>query len=181
MNWSDVGSSIIKYAPLAGAALSSPVGAAIGVGTIIANLFGVDAKPEKVLEAINANPEQAEERIKYEMANNLELQKLVLESIKERNRHDEQDKAVELQNVEGARKNSPNVNASPVDNKIKMLLVVGLMVFFLGALVLLAALHSSINEWVAVILGGVIGSLMTHIGSIINYYWGEAFSAKNKT
>ncbi len=73
MNWSDVGSAIIKYAPLAGSALSSPVGAAIGVGTIIANLFGVDASPEKVLDAINANPQQAEERIKISIKNVLTL------------------------------------------------------------------------------------------------------------
>jgi len=178
MNWSDVGSAIVKYAPLAGAALSSPVGAAIGVGTIIANLFGVDAKPEKVLDYINLNPEKAEERLKFEMSNNVELQKLVLEGIKERNRHEEQDKAIEFQNVDSARKNSANVNASPVDNQIKIMLVLGKFIILLICIISYVVFHEDMNQSVVVTLGTIAGATGADLGSMINYYWGNSFSDK---
>ena len=180
MNWSDVGASIVKFAPLAGAALSSPVGAAIGVGTIIANLFGVDAKPEKVLDYINENPNQAEEKLKFEMGNNIELQKLIIEADKERNRHEEQDKAIEFQNTDSARNNSANVNDSPVDNKIKMMLVVGKFLIIFTCIIAYIFFHSDMNQSVVVTLGTIAGATGADLGSMVNFYWGTSFGSQRK-
>ena len=57
MDWSDVGKKIISVgAPLLGGALGGPAGAAIG--QVIASQFGLtEASPDKVLEAITADPE----------------------------------------------------------------------------------------------------------------------------
>ncbi len=180
MNWSDISSVVSKFAPLAGAALSSPVGAAIGVGTIIANLFGVDAKPEKVLDYIKQNPEKAQERLQFEMANNIELQKIALDAIEERNRHEEQDKAIEFQNVDSARKNSANVNASPVDNRIKMILVVGQFSVLIILISLFFIFKDKIDQSVTLTLGTVMGAIMASISSMVNFYWGTSFSSQKK-
>lgn len=180
MNWSDISSTIGKFAPLAGAALSSPVGAAIGVGTIIANLFGVDAKPDKVLDYIKENPEKAEERLKFEMGNNIELQKIIFQTLQERNRHEEQDKAIEFQNVDSARKNSQFVNISPVDNKIKMILVIGQFSVLLILISLFFVFKERIDQSVTLTLGTVMGALMASISSMVNFYWGTSFSSQKK-
>jgi hypothetical protein len=130
MNWEDVGSAILKYAPLAGAALSSPVGAAIGVGTVIANLFGVDAKPDKVMDYINANPDKAEERLKFEMANNLDLQKLALSVLQENNR------AVEKQHELGNQKIAIlNKDAENARGNIGTIIQSNSMIFMMAALI----------------------------------------------
>ena len=57
MDWSDVGNKIISVgAPLLGGALGGPAGVAIG--QIVASQFGLtEASPDKVLEAITADPE----------------------------------------------------------------------------------------------------------------------------
>ena len=57
MDWSDVGKKIISVgAPLLGGALGGPAGAAIG--KVVASQFGLtEASPNKVIEAITADPE----------------------------------------------------------------------------------------------------------------------------
>jgi len=180
MNWSDISSSVSKFAPLAGAALSSPLGAAIGVGTIIANLFGVDANPQKVFDYIKENPEKAEERLKFEMSNNIELEKLVLDSLQERNRHMEEEKFIEFQNVDSARKNSENINGSPVDNNIKMILVIGQFAVLIILIALFFIFKETINQSVTLTLGTVMGAIMASIASMVNFYWGTSFSSQKK-
>ncbi len=182
MNRSDIASTASKYAPLVGAALSSPVGAAIGVGTIIANIFGVDAKPEKVLEYITANLEKAQERLQFEMANNIVLQHLILEKVKERNRHQEQGMAIEFQNVDSARKNSANINASSVDNQIKMILVIGMFILLFICISSYLIFHEDMNQSIVVTLGAIMGSLMTSKASMVDFCWAllSALSARMK-
>ena len=57
MDWSDVGKKIISVgAPLLGGALGGPAGAAIG--KVVASQLGLtEASPNKVIEAITADPE----------------------------------------------------------------------------------------------------------------------------
>lgn len=180
MNWSDIASAVSKIAPVAGAALSGPVGMAVGIGGIIANLFGVDADPQKVVDYINNNPEKATERLQFEMANNLELQKLSLSSIEERNRHSEQMSAIELQNVDSARNNSANVNASPVDNQIKLTLVYGQFTVLIVLVSLFFIFKDNIDQSVTLTLGTVMGAVMASIASMVNFYWGTSFSSQKK-
>ena len=180
MNWSDIGDTISKYAPLAASALSSPVGAALGVGTLIANLFGVNADPQSVSDYIKNNPEKAEERIKLEMANNIELQNIVLSTLQERNRHDEQIEAITYQNVDSARKNSQNINASPVDNNIKMILVYGQFFVLITLIGLFFIFKERIDQSVTLTLGTVMGAIMSSIASMVNFYWGTSFSSQKK-
>lgn len=180
MNWSDISSAVAKLSPFAGAALSGPVGMAIGVGGIIANLFGVEADPKKVIDYINGNPEKASERLQFEMANNLELQKLALAAVQEGNRHSEEVANIELQNVESARNNSANVNASPVDNQIKLTLVFGQIGILVLLILLFFIFKEKIDQSVSITIGTVAGAIMANLGSMINFYWGTSASSRQK-
>lgn len=168
MEWSDISSAVAKYAPLVATTLSSPVGAAIGAGTIIANLFGVDATPESVMDYIKENPQKAEDKLN------------ALQIIQERNRHEEQIKAIEFQNVDSARKNSAPVNASPVDNQIKIMLVVGQFLALGACILLFYIFRDGMDQSVVVTLGALMGSLTTSIYSMVNFYWGTSFSSQRK-
>lgn len=168
MEWSDIASAVSKYAPLVATTLSSPIGAAIGAGTIIANMFGVDSTPDSVMDYINNNPEKAQEKIS------------VFEMIKERNRHEEQIKAIEFQNVDSARNNSATVNASPVDNQIKIILVVGQFIALGACILLFYMFREGLDQSVVVTLGALMGSLTTSIYSMVNFYWGTSFSSQKK-
>jgi hypothetical protein len=168
MEWSDISSIVAKYAPLVATTLSSPLGAAIGAGTIIANMFGVDATPDSVMDYINNNPEKAQEKIS------------VFEMIKERNRHEEQIKEIEFKNVENARNNSVNVNASPVDNNIKMILVIGQFIALGACILLFYMFRDGMEQSLVVTIGALMGSLTTSIYSMVNYYWGTSFGSQKK-
>lgn len=63
MSWSDVGDAVKEYAPMVGIALSSPMGAAVAVGQLVANIFGTKADPQDVLNYINTDPQKASERL----------------------------------------------------------------------------------------------------------------------
>lgn len=54
MEWKDLGTSLIEHAPKLGGLLLGPTGA-IG-GQLLASLFGSEPTPEKVQQAINADP-----------------------------------------------------------------------------------------------------------------------------
>lgn len=183
MNWSDVGSALLKYAPLAGAALTSPVGAVSGVGAIIANLFGVKSTPEDVMDYIKADPQRAAERIQYEMANNLELQKLSLSIIEEKNRHEEELIGYTVDSQNSARENSKNINESPVDNKIKMRLVNSqIIILFISVAATIGAIYWSkpVDAGLLAMLGMVIGSVLKSLNEKDGFYWGTSFGSQKK-
>lgn len=180
MNWSDVAKTISQWAPLAASALSSPVGAAVGIGSIIANLFGVENDPKSVADYINNNPKKSEELLKLEISNNIELQKMVLQTLQERNRHEEQISAIEFENTQGARQNTVNVNASPVDNKIKVFLAVGQLLLIVMCVCSYLIFHNGMTQSVTLTIGTLIGSLVNSLGSMVNFYWGTSFQSIQK-
>lgn len=57
MRWSDIGRVVAKHAPVVGAALGGPGGAAIG--SLVSSALGVDPEPGKVAAAIQADPQAA--------------------------------------------------------------------------------------------------------------------------
>lgn len=71
MDWSDVGRIAAKAAPVVGTLLGGPAGGAIG--GLVASVFGVEAEPDKVAQAIQADPEAA---IKLQQLQNDHAQKM---------------------------------------------------------------------------------------------------------
>lgn len=180
MNWSDVGNAVKEYAPLVGMALTSPVGAVAAIGKVVANIFGTDANPEDVLRFIDNDPARAKERLQNELSTNIDFQKLCLQIKQEDNRHEEQISSITASDKDSARKNSPNVNQSPVDNKIKMMLVAS-DILFLGACIGgIYYLNGKIDQGTSMILGSIIGYLCASLKDKGGFYWGSSFSSKIK-
>ena len=58
MDWKDVGNIVSKAAPILGAILGGPVGAAAGGAlSLAASALGVDATPEAVMQAVKDDPD----------------------------------------------------------------------------------------------------------------------------
>lgn len=180
MNWADVGTAVAKYAPVVGMALSSPVGAVAAVGTVVANIFGVNANPDDVLGYINNNSEKAQERLQHELMNNIDFQKLCLDKIKEQNRHEEAEQDLIISDKQSARENSLNINKSPVDNYLKLILAIGSIAMFSFCIISLIFFTNSLNQVTSAILGTILGILGKSITSMIDFYWGSSFERINE-
>lgn len=74
MKWKDVGSKVAQYAPLLGGLLGGAPGTA--VGGLVAAAFGTEAEPDKVLEAINSDPNAALKLREIETTHKTELERL---------------------------------------------------------------------------------------------------------
>jgi hypothetical protein len=185
MNWSDVGSAILKYAPVAGAALTSPVGAVVGLGTMIANLFGSDATPEGVMEFIKSNPDRAAERLQFEMANNLEMQTLALNILQEKNRAKERNLEIENEKLKAinadtsdARANSVNIATNPVYNLIMVLLVLGAFTVVAYCLHLISSADVSQTE--SPLISMIIGAFSTCLIGAFGFFFGSSLGSQLK-
>ena len=179
MSWSDVGDAVKEYAPIVGMALSSPMGAAVAVGQLVANIFGTKADPQDVLNYINTDPQKASERLQYELANNVEFQKVLLGKIQESNRHEEANTQLIVQDKDSARKNSENINKSPIDNWIKMFVVISQLTLFAFCLLILLT-TPNLSATSSGMLGTVIGILGKSLSSLVDFYWGSAYSDPTK-
>lgn len=178
MDWSDIGDAVKNYAPMVGMALSSPMGTAVAVGQLVANVFGVKSNPEDVLNYINSDPQKAQERLQYELANNVEFQKVCLSKIQEANRHEEANTQLIVQDKDSARKNSDNVNKSPVDNIIKMSVVYGFLALLSGCLFGMFLFKESIDKTEISVLSTIIGFVLKSLTSVVDFYWGAAFDRR---
>lgn len=180
MSWSDVGDAVKEYAPLVGMALTSPIGAVAAVGKVVANIFGTKADPEDVLKFIANDPKRAEERLQHEIANNIEFQKLCLQSKQEDNRHEEQIMAISASDTDSARKNSDNVNKSPVDNWIKMILTISEILLLAACIAGFFIYHKDLDQGATMTLGTIIGLLINSLMSKDGFYWGSSYGSKMK-
>lgn len=179
MSWLEVGEKIAKFAPLVGMALSSPLGAVTAVGEVVASILGVKANPDDVMGYLNANPDKAQDRISHEVGTNFDFQKLCASKIQEQNRHEESMASLAFSDTDSARKNSENINKSPIDNDIKMIIVVSQIILFLVCVSVMAYYHDNLNATLSGIMGTILGMLLKSLTTIIDFYWGSAFSVKD--
>lgn len=180
MNWNTVGDAVKEYAPLVGMALSSPVGAVAAVGKVVANIFGTNANPEDVLKFIENDPQKAAEKLQYEISHNIEFQKLCLQGKQEDNRHEEQIMAITASDKDSARKNSPNINQSPVDNWIKVILTISEILLLAACIAGFFVYHKELDQGATMTLGTIIGLLINSLMSKDGFYWGSSFGSKMK-
>lgn len=75
MNWKELGTKIADSAPLLGSALGGPLGA--GLGSIIAAAFGTEPEPDKVLAAIQMDPQAAVKLQEIQSNEKVRLQEIV--------------------------------------------------------------------------------------------------------
>ncbi|MDH5525154.1 MAG: holin family protein [Desulfobulbaceae bacterium] len=80
MNWHEIGKTLAKVAPLAGALLTGPAGTAVSVGGLIAKALGSDPDPVSVAQALRDDPAAFERVKKFEIENETALTRLHLEA-----------------------------------------------------------------------------------------------------
>jgi len=180
MSWSDVGDAVKEYAPLVGMALTSPVGTVAAIGKVVANIFGTKANPEDVMRFIDNDPERAKERLQHEISTNIEFQKLCLQIKQEENRHEEQILNIDASDRDSARENSDNVNKSPVDNWIKVILVISEIMLLAACIAGFFIFRKDLDQGDTMTIGTIMGLLINSLMSKNGFYWGSSFSSKLK-
>jgi len=80
MEWKDIADTVKGAAPLVATVLGGPAGAAASVIGGIASLFGSEPEPDKIAEAIKADPEAMIKLRQFESQNRTELAKLSIQS-----------------------------------------------------------------------------------------------------
>lgn len=161
MDWKQVGNAVISVgAPLLGGALFGPAGAA--VGSIIAGKFGVspDATPDRVLTAINADPDAALKLREIETTHVERLQELENERLR-----------IETADVQSAR-NVHQHHWMPSAITMVMCAMFGAIV---GALFIWAIPGE--NKDIVVYMAGQVSGILT---SCVTYWVGSTRASANK-
>ena len=78
MDWKDLAGTVGKFAPMLGTLIGGPAGTAIGA--IVAAGLGVGNTPTEVAQALAINPDVAVKLRQIESDNQIELQKLLVQS-----------------------------------------------------------------------------------------------------
>lgn len=159
-------SILAEIAPLAGAALGTPLG---GIGLkIIANKLGLkaDAKEKDIRQAIeNLTPEQATRL--HEADADLEKHLATIEVDKER---------LLVEDRADARANNRKGDMGTPRN-LTYIMAVG----FFGNVVVLAAYGGKIDGSILAVLTTLMGALARDFGTVISYWFGSSRGSKAKT
>lgn len=181
MNFSDIGKIISQYAPTVGMALSSPVGAVAAIGSVIAKALGSNNDPNDIYEAIKKDPNKAEEKIKNELANNIEFQKIILDTLKEKNTRDAQidaheEKMLDLYNQD---MNSARINYHNTNNKVDNIIKIGILsslILYLFYSTTVVSYFKDLASNVGAELTNLIFLVVGHLSGVLNSYYGTSKS-----
>jgi hypothetical protein len=162
MQWSDIANVVGKAAPILGTALGGPLGGV--AGALIASALGTSNDADAVNTALAADPAALEKLKEAEMANQVQLQSLLITG--EANR---------LADVQSARARQ---TANPKDYTLQFL-AVGVTLGFFGtlALVMFAHLEGAAQNLMLV----MTGTLQTAWVAIISYYFGSSKDSAGQT
>lgn len=78
MDWKDLAGTVGKFAPMLGTLIGGPAGTAIGA--MVAAGLGVGNNPTEVAQALQINPDAAVKLRQIQSENQIELQKLLVQS-----------------------------------------------------------------------------------------------------
>ena len=88
-DWKGIAGTIGKIAPALGTILGGPIGGALGAGVaVLTGSLGVEDNPDAVLKALKTDPEAYKKIKQAEMDHELELQKLVYQTVQAGYNHD---------------------------------------------------------------------------------------------
>jgi len=159
MKWSDISGLVGKAAPLIGTVLGGPAGAT--VGAMVASALGVDAEPDAVAKAIQADPQAA-----------VKLKQLQLENEQDLRNHAFKILNAELKDTQNAR-DAHKHNPMPAIICIALTVLVGA-----GAGLLFTMDIPEGNREIAYLL---FGTLLAKWGDSIAYWVGTTRSSAEKT
>lgn len=167
MDWKTVGSKILKELPLIGTVLGGPVVG--GAVSVLASALGCAAEPDAVMRAIQTDPMAAEKLKEAEMANKIELQKLVLQ----------QDQMYIL-DVQNARQRQIEVTKATGKTDVNLYtlawLVVGCFFLLVAVLMFVTLPETNIGP-----INQLFGAMAAGFGMVLAYFFGSSKSSAEKT
>lgn len=158
MEYLELGKKIASMAPLLGSVVGGPAGGAIA--SVIASAFGVEDKPEAVLEAVKNDPEAAIKLRKIELDNKTELERIKMEEAK----------AV-IADKQNARTNHKHSNMPAILSGVLSLVIVGIIYLLF---------YTPVPEESKDVLFVILGAVMKEWGGAMQYWFGTTRSSANK-
>lgn len=186
MDWKDVGKFIAKGAPMLGNIVGNFVPGASAVGqlaggaaSMVCSALGVDmsdpSAPDKVIEAIKADPEALLKLKTLEMENEQHLREMNFKVMELQ----AQERKDELEDRQNARGREIEIRKAGGTN-IPMYLLAGLIV--VGFFVLcFGMIKWAIPEDSAGVVYMLFGTLATSFGAVVQYFFGSSQSSGQKT
>lgn len=158
MDWSKVGESIASYAPLLGGVVGGPAGSALG--GVVASVFGVEPKPDLIMNAIKTDPEASVKLKAIELDNKVELQRLSIQIAES-----------EIKDKQNARKENKH-SRMPAILSVALSIVVVIIIYLL--------FYTPIPENSEDVLFMLLGLVLKEWGGAMQYWFGTTRSSANK-
>ena len=159
MSWSELGKTIAGYAPLLGGVVGGPAGASIG--SIIASKFGVENKPDQIVNAINSDPEAAIKLRSIELDNKTELEKIAMELARS-----------EIADKQNARKENKHSVMPAVLSGVLSLIIVGIIYMLF---------YTVVPDGSKDVLFMLLGVVVKEWGGAMQFWFGTTRSSQDKT
>lgn len=176
MDWSKVVNLVKTSAPLLGTVIGGPAGTVVGglaggAISLIAQAFGIEdvENPDKIYEAIRADPEAAIKLREIELSNKVELQRLALQL----------DQAY-LQDTQNARQRQIEVEKTTGKKDINLYVLAWIVITGFFALTCTLTFVKLPNDSTGVIFL-LFGALVAGFTQVINYFFGSSKSSGDKT
>lgn len=159
MDWKDIVGLVARAAPLAGTLLGGPLPLAAKVGRMVADVLGVDAKPDAIAKHLQENPDAFLKLKELETANGVELTRLFL---------------VDVQSARGR-----EVDIAKVSGRVDLLQYALSFLFVGGFFALVGFLcFRPVPDVNVGPVNQLFGALAAGVGSILAYYFGSSSNEK---
>ena len=159
MNWKDIQSVVGKAAPFIGTALGGPAGGAMG--SMLANVLGVEPTPQAISEELRNNPEALIKLKQFELENEQQIREMAFKTLD-----------VELKDKQSARE------AHKESIMPSVICVALTAMVLLGGYAIFATEIPTANETLANLL---FGALIAKWGDSIAYWVGTTRSSSDKS
>lgn len=174
INWSKIGNAVASVAPLLGAALGGPGGAALGA--IVARELGTEPTPEAVA-AVAINPDGS---VNQELT--LKLKQIEADNDKNLRDHIFRMAQLSVEDVKDARSREVETLKNGSKNYTQNILAaVGVIGFFAVTGYVLAYGIGSMTQEAAFVVGNLVGMVAAIAKDIYGYYFGSSKSSEIKT
>jgi len=159
MNWKDIQSVVGKAAPFIGTALGGPAGGAMG--SMLANVLGVEPSPQAISEELRNNPEALIKLKQFELENEQQIREMAFKTLD-----------VELKDKQSAREaHKESIMPSVICVALTAMVLLGGYAIFMTEI-------PSANETLANLL---FGALIAKWGDSIAYWVGTTRSSSDKS
>ena len=181
MDWKAVGAKIVDFAPLLGTLLGGPIGpAAGGLVKVLANELGLkaeEATPDAFMKVLELDPNAVLKFKEFEMAHNVEIQKLILEEERMylQDRADARSRQVESEKATGKRDINLYVLAYLYTGGFFITIIVMTIFTFLGKV------PAEVPQFAVFLLGNLFGTLSAGVGAVMQYFFGSSKGSADKT